>query len=293
MKIVITGSIGNISQPLAKQLIAAGHAVTVISSNPAKVGAIEALGASAAIGSLEDTAFLTATFTGADAVYTMTPPSFTTTDFIAYAVNIANSYAQAITAAGVKRVVNLSSIGAHLESGNGPIAGIHQTEKILNAIPGIGLTHVRAPFFYYNFLNNVEMVRHMGIIGNNYPANTRIVLVHPTEIAATVATALQQPLEGVAIKYIFSDDRYAADIASTIGHAIGKADLPWVAFDDESTKKELLNAGMSADMAGRFVEIGQALRNGILWSDFDQHLPTAGKIKLEDFAQEFAAVYNG
>ncbi|SHL34821.1 Uncharacterized conserved protein YbjT, contains NAD(P)-binding and DUF2867 domains [Chitinophaga jiangningensis] len=292
MKIVITGSIGNISQPLAKQLIAADHAVTIISSNPVKAAAIEALGASAAIGALEDTAFLTTAFSGADAVYTMTPPSFNTNDFIAYAVNIGNSYAQAIGAAGVKRVVNLSSIGAHLASGNGPIAGIHQSEKILNKIPGIGLTHVRAPFFYYNFLNNVEMVRHMGIIGNNYPADTRIVLVHPAEIAATVAEALQQPVEGVTVKYIYSDDRTAADIAATLGSAIGKADLPWVNFDDEGTKKALLDNGMSEDMAGRFVEIGQALRNGILWSEFDQHLPTAGKIKLEDFAKEFAAIYN-
>ena len=36
MKFVVTGSLGNISKPLAEKLIAAGHSVTVVSSKPDK-----------------------------------------------------------------------------------------------------------------------------------------------------------------------------------------------------------------------------------------------------------------
>ena len=74
MKIIVTGSLGRISQPLTKELAQKGHTITVISSNPEKQKDIEALSATAAIGSLEDVDFLTATFTGADAVYCMVPP---------------------------------------------------------------------------------------------------------------------------------------------------------------------------------------------------------------------------
>ena len=70
MKITITGSLGNISKPLAKLLIAAGHQVTIVSSNAGKTADIEALGATAAIGSVADAGFLAKAFTGADAVYT-------------------------------------------------------------------------------------------------------------------------------------------------------------------------------------------------------------------------------
>lgn len=76
MKIIVTGSLGNISQPLATALVQQGHAVTVISSDPGKQAAIEALGASAAIGTLEDAAFLARAFAGAEAVYAMVPPNF-------------------------------------------------------------------------------------------------------------------------------------------------------------------------------------------------------------------------
>ncbi len=76
MKIVLTGSLGNISKPLTAELVEKGHSVTVISSNPEKQSAIEALGATAAIGSITDVAFLTETFTGAGGVYSMVPPVF-------------------------------------------------------------------------------------------------------------------------------------------------------------------------------------------------------------------------
>jgi uncharacterized protein YbjT (DUF2867 family) len=75
MKFVVTGSLGNISKPLTKELVQKGHMVTVISSKPEKQKDIEALGAIAAIGTLEDVDFLVSTFTGADAVYCMVPPN--------------------------------------------------------------------------------------------------------------------------------------------------------------------------------------------------------------------------
>ena len=71
MKIIVTGSLGHISKPLAIELVQQGHDVTVISSNPERQEAIETLGAKAAIGIMEDVDFLLATFTGADVVYVM------------------------------------------------------------------------------------------------------------------------------------------------------------------------------------------------------------------------------
>ena len=84
MKYAITGSLGHISQPIVTALVKAGHEVTVITSNQYRVKDIEALGASAAVGSIEDTAFLTKAFSGADAVYTMVPPKSDAPDWKAY-----------------------------------------------------------------------------------------------------------------------------------------------------------------------------------------------------------------
>ena len=126
MKIIITGSLGHISKPLAQELVKKGHSVTVISSNPGKQKDIEAIGATAAIGSIEDISFLAKTFTGADAVYTMLPPfkfqENPNLDAREEARRLTSNYVAAIQQSGVKKVVHLSSIGAHTDKGNGSMA---------------------------------------------------------------------------------------------------------------------------------------------------------------------------
>ncbi|MFT3911134.1 MAG: NAD(P)H-binding protein [Ferruginibacter sp.] len=82
MKYVITGSIGNISKPVAEKLIKEGHDVSIISSKADKTQAIQELGAHALTGSIEDASFLANAFNGADAVYLMIPPKWDVTDWL-------------------------------------------------------------------------------------------------------------------------------------------------------------------------------------------------------------------
>ena len=72
MKIVLTGSIGHISKPLAVDLIAKGHSVTVITSKTDRQTEIEAIGAKAAIGSIDDAEFISSTFTNRNFCPTLT-----------------------------------------------------------------------------------------------------------------------------------------------------------------------------------------------------------------------------
>ena len=71
MNILLTGSLGHIGKPLTEILVRKEHSVTVISSKAERQKEIEALGAKAAIGNMEDIDFLTKAFKGADIVYLM------------------------------------------------------------------------------------------------------------------------------------------------------------------------------------------------------------------------------
>ena len=62
MNIVVTGSLGHISKPLTQELVQKGHSVTVISSKASRQKEIEAIGAKPATGSMENAAFLAATW---------------------------------------------------------------------------------------------------------------------------------------------------------------------------------------------------------------------------------------
>jgi uncharacterized protein YbjT (DUF2867 family) len=293
MKIIITGSLGNISRPLATALIAEGQEVTVISSNPEKSAEITQLGAHAAIGSVSNENFLINAFTGADLVYLMVPPDFSASNFRAYIKSVGQHYANAVKAAGVKKVVLLSSIGAHLDQGTGPIAGLHDVEQIFDPLENLDLLILRPAFFYNNFYANIDLIKHMGIIGSNYGADQAIVLVDPKDIAAVAANKIKEGFTGKSILYIASDKRKLSEVALALGTAIGKADLPWIAFDDTQAFDGMVGAGLPAEIANNYVEMGTAIRSAVLWEDFEsKKITPVGKIKLEDFAAQFALAYN-
>jgi uncharacterized protein YbjT (DUF2867 family) len=291
MNITVTGSLGHISKPLTETLVKAGHKVTVVSSNADRTEEIKALGATPAIGSVEDVAFLTDALTGADAVYAMIPPNFGATEWKNWIAGIGQNYADAITAAGVKKVVHLSSIGAHLEDGTGPVTGIHRVEEIYNKLDDVAVKHLRPGFFYINFYANVDMVKHANIIGSNFGADTNMVLVHPNDIAAAAAEELQGDFTGKSVRYVASDEKTAGEVAKALGTAIGKPELPWIEFTDADNTAGAVGAGLPEEIAANYTEMGASVRTGIMFEDYYKNKPVLGKIKLEDFAQEFAKAF--
>lgn len=292
MKIIVTGSLGNISKPLTQQLVHKGHHVTVISSNPEKKQKIEAIGAVAAIGSLKDGDFLASTFTGANAVYAMVPPDHTKTDFRKYYQLIGNNYAYAIRQAGVKRVVYLSSYGAQLDEGSDLILGAGDVEYILNELANVSVTCLRPTYFYYNLFSFVDMIKHAGIIGSNYGGDDRLVMVSSIDIALVAAEELEATSPGKRVRYIASDDMPANEVAKVLGEAIGNPDLQWLTFNNEQTKDALIKNGLPVAFVNAVVDLGASIHKGSLQQDYYLHKPSImGDIKLKDFANEFAATF--
>ena len=291
MKIVITGSLGHISRPLAQELIQKGHSVTIISSNTAKHKDIEVMGATAAIGSVEDPSFLAGTFTGADAAYCMTPPNFAEPDQLHYYERIAEHYAAAIHKSGIKKIVYLSSYGAHLPAGTGFITGSYRAEKILNAVEGIHLTHIRPAYFYYNLLGFIPMIKTAGFIGAVYGGTDRLPMVSPFDIAASVAEEITRTDSAGKVRYVVSDERSCDEIATLLGNAIGIPGLQWLVLPEQEVMASLIANGVPENAARNLVELGAATHTGLLREEMDVYKPAPGKLKLEDFVSEFSAAY--
>lgn len=298
MKIVVTGSLGNISKPLIINLVKKGHQVTVISRNSEKQKGIEALGAKAAIGSIEDADFLTQTFKGSDAVYcmeTLDQSSFfdKNIDFLKSISKIGNNYKQAIQNSGVKRVVHLSSIGAHTDKGNGALLMHYNVETILNQLPSdVAIKFMRPVGFYTNIYRSIQSIKMQSAIISNYGGDTKEPWVSPLDIASVIAEEMEKPFTGREVRYIASEEISPNEIAKTLGEAIGNPDLKWLAIPDEQLLNGMISMGMNEKIAQGLVEMQAAQGNGQLYSDYYRHKPTLGKVKFVDFAKEFAHIYN-
>jgi uncharacterized protein YbjT (DUF2867 family) len=295
MKYVITGSTGHISKPITQQLTKAGHDVTVITHQAAKTAEIQALGAKAAVGSVENLPFLTQTFAGADAVYLMIPPKWDVAEWFTYQKQVADNYLAALVANNVKHVVVLSSVGAHMRKGCGPVDGSGYLEEIIAQHSNINTRVLRPTYFYYNLLSQINMIKNAGFVGSVQPADFKLGLTHTSDIADAAAAYLLNPtFTGFGIHYLASDDTHTwAEITKTLGAAIGKPELPYVELTDEQFVGGLKQAGLSQTIIDGYAAMGKALREGKMQADYWQHRPQIfGKIKLNDFAKEFAAAYS-
>ena len=324
MKIIITGSLGHISKPLAQELVQNGHSVTVISSNPDKKEDIGAIGATPAIGLIDDLDFLVKTFTGADAVYTMLPPfkfeENPNLDAREEARRLCTNYAAAIQQAGIKRVVHLSSIGAHTDKGNGLLAFHFVAEQVMKQLPSdVAITFMRPVGFYYNlyqfmdivrgegflkgFIGTIMTVRYYGLIGllqrkkglivSNYGAEDKMPWVSPMDIAAAISEELTSNFKGRKARYVASEELTCSQIANILGTAVDKPYLKWVTISDKQMLDALLKYKMPASLANDITEMNASQRNGgILFEDYYKNIPAMGKVKMKEFAQEFAAVYH-
>ena len=295
MKYVITGGAGNISKQIVLNLLKQRQDVTVIGRNADNLQELVNAGAKAAIGSVTDEAFVTAAFQNADAVYTMVPPMHPQSDWKGHIEEVGKTYAAAIKAAGIKYVVNLSSIGAHLPDGVGPVSGLHRVEKALNALAGVNIKHLRPAYFYNTLLANIGMIKNMGIIGGNFVvAEGKFPIVSPADIAdVAIEELLKMDFTGSSVRYVVSDEVSTNQIAAVLGAAIGKPDLAWVSFTDEQALNGMIQAGLQEEVAKNYAEMNHAMHTGVMAEDYFQNRKgELGKIKLADFAKTFAAIYN-
>ena len=293
MHYVITGSIGHTGKPITEGLVQGGHTVTVITSKQDNVATIEALGAKAAVGSIEDADFLKQAFAGADAAYLLLPSKWGVDDLRAFHNQVADNYVEAIRANDIRFAVLLSSIGAHMGNGAGPVDGLHDAEQKLAQVEGLNSKFLRPSYFMYNLFAMIGMVKGMGIMGSNF-GDDPIALTHTSDIAdVAIQELLNLDFTGHQVRYIASDERTGSEIARVLGEAVGRPETPWMVFSDEQTQQGMIQAGLDERIAGKYTEMGEAIRDGRMQSDFWEHKPAFGKIKLEAFAtNEFAPAFS-
>lgn len=290
MKITLTSSLGNIGKPLTKQLINDGHEVTVISHSTDRKNEIEKLGAKPKIGSLEDLDFLMSAFKNTDAVFLLNPPDYSKSDIREYYRLTNANYAEAVKKNKIQRVVQLSSFGAHLNFGTGPILGSHFAEEIIKQVPNIDLTILRPTYFYYNLCNYIDMIKYTGQIVANY-GQTKFPLVSSKDIANAVAEELTTT-KSKLFRYVVSSEHTGQEIATVLGKGIGKTDLEWKIVSDEEVKKGMEQNGIPSNIANLFTEMYASLANGKLTENYENNKPIKmGTVTLEDFAIEFAEMY--
>jgi len=258
---VISGASGNTGKIVARELLSHGKKVKVIGRNAGHLKPLVDKGAEPLIGDVTDGDFLKKAFSGAEAVYILIPPNPKSTDFRAYQKTVSDNYLESIKSGGVKYVVLLSSIGAHLRKGAGPIDGLGYLEEKLATLKNVNVLNLRPSYFMENLFSQVDIIKQAGIAGSAIKPDIRFPMVSSSDVGAVAAKRLLDlNFRGNSVEYILgpSDHSYN-EVTSIIGKEIGKPDLKYVQFSYEDAKKGMVGSGyLSENMADLYNQMAGA-----------------------------------
>ena len=207
-------------------------------------------------------------------------------DLAAAQDRLGTTIAQAITAAGVKRVVNLSSIGAHLSSGTGPITGLYRQEQRLNALVGVDVLHVRPGYFFENHLLAIQMIPTIGVYADMTAPDSPLPMVATADIAHVVSRELRAPsAKGKRVLHLRAPRLYTMrESTALLGAAIDKPDLAYMQSDPQQGKAALMQHGFSASAAALLEEMSVAFSTGLLDGEYEKGPTEIMPTTLERFA---------
>jgi uncharacterized protein YbjT (DUF2867 family) len=257
----ITAVTGHVGGATARALIAADADVRAVVRNPDTGAAWAERGAEVAVADFTDQAALTAALSGSDGAFVMLPTIATASD--AEHREMADSIAVAVADSAVPHVVMLSSVGADLPEGTGPIRWLHHLEHRLNAT-GVIVTAIRSP----HFQEKVETVLPAAISDGVYPvfgdlADIGIPMVATCDVGVAAAEFLMSPPAASQVIDLDAPTYSEADVARQLGTVLGR-DLHVVPIPRADWLDTLTATGMPTTMAAELVELFDAGHRGDL-----------------------------
>lgn len=263
---VVLGASGNTGHIVAKNLLAQQKKVRVVGRNAAHLQSFAAQGAEPFVGDVIDASALSKALQGADSAYVMIPPNLTSNDPLGHYDRVGDAIAAAVRNSKIKKVVALSSIGAHMPSGTGPVVGLHNFEQRLSQIAGTDVLFLRPAYFMENTLPQVGAIRMMGAVAGPLRPDLKLAMIATRDIGSAAADALLKlDFRGKQTRELLGQrDLNYTEVATIIGKAIGKPDLKYVQPPNDQMRAALVQSGMSEKLAELLLEMAESLNSGYM-----------------------------
>lgn len=218
----VLGATGNTGSSVVETLLSRGVPVRVLVRSADKGAAWKAKGAEVAVGSLEDVTSLVEAFRGARGVYLMVPPSYGAAAWLSEQQARMDRAAEAVKKSAIGHVVYLSSIGAQLPGGTGPIRAVHYGEGKLADVAA-DLTILRPPSFMENWAPVIGAAKTQGQLPTFLAPQVKIPTISTKDIGRIGAEQLLAGGQGRKVMELAGPDEYSPDqAAQALGAILGK-----------------------------------------------------------------------
>jgi uncharacterized protein YbjT (DUF2867 family) len=288
---VILGASGNTGSIIANSLLLKGAKVRVTGRDAGRLERFVRKGAEAFTANVSDAAALTKAFSGADAAYLMLPPATSRED----QERQSDAIAKAVKESGLRYAVHLSSYGAHVPEGTGPVAGLHSSEQKLNAISGFNVLHLRAGFFMENQLAAIGMIHGKGILGTALEFDRKLPMIATRDIGDYAAKRLLDlDFSGKPTRELLGErDLSMTDATAVIARGIGKPELRYQQLSYDQVQQGLTQMGIPPKTAALYIEMYKSVNAGVLAAQEPRSPENTTPTSFEEFVGDvFAPAYH-
>lgn len=275
---VVAGATGRVGSATARYLLAAGAEVRVLVRRRADADAWEVQGAEARVAALDDRVALGDALEGCSGFFVLLPFDLSVDDLDAHADALIASIAGSVADRHLPHVVMLSSGGADLAEGTGPITGLHRLEQALLAT-GTTVTALRSGHFQEKVADVLGIARDAGV----YPvfaasADAPHPMVATQDLGTVAARALLSPPASSEMVDIIGPAYSERDVATALGNAFGR-ELHVVTIPHDGWAGALAEAGFRPHIAESLAELYRADQGGLLAPRGDRSIRVATKIE--------------
>ena len=289
---VILGASGNTGSIIADSLLSEGKKVRVVGRDAGRLQRFVRQGAEAFTATMSDAAALTKAFSGARAAYLLLPPVKSREE----QERESDAIAKAVKESGLRYAVNLSSYGAQVPEGTGPVAGLNSAEQKLNAISGLNVLHLRAAYFMENNLAAIGMIQGMGVFGNALLPDLKVPMAATRDVGDYAAQRLLHlDFSGKQTRELLGErDLSMTEATAVIARGIGKPDLRYEQFPYNEVQEALTQMGVPPKGAAMYIEMYKAINAGVLIPQEPRSADNTTPTSFEQFVQDtFAPAYHG
>lgn len=286
MKLAITMPTGKIGGKLTNELLdRGGHELRLLTRDRSKVRDASQRGAKVFEGRLEDRDFFTRATAGVDSLFMVLPIDSRSENLSRDCTQIIDSAVHAVNVNHVPRVVFVSSLGAHLTEGTGPVMYLRQAEeKLREAAPN--LTVLRPVFFMDQFTGWMQDIADHRAVYLPFSENTTIPMIATRDIATFAADVLTDARwTGRRVLPLYGPKEYSfREAANILGKTLG-TDVTHVELTPKEVGERLRRRGWSREAVDRHLELQQAWATGKLVDELPRSKWETRPTTFEEFAK--------
>ncbi len=288
---VILGASGHTGSIVSNFLLSKGQKARVIGRDPGRLQRFVDRGAEAFTADMSDAAALTKAFSGVRAAYLLLPPAKSPEE----QERDSDAIAKAVKESGIRYAVHLSSYGAQVAEGAGPVSGLHSSEQKLNAISGLNVLHLCAAYFMENNLAAIGTIHHIGIFGNALLPDLKIPMAATRDVGEYAGQRLLHlDFSGKQTRELLGErDLSMTEVTAVIARGIGKPDLRYEQFPYDQVQQALTQLGVPPKGAAMYIEMYKAINAGVLVPLEPRSQENTTPTSIEQFVPDvFAPAYH-